>query len=247
MEQKITDIGQRMASRGARRFRILSIVAAYLTFLSVFAYLASRIVQFPGERSVSTWIQRWDPTWLDLVMNAVSAPGFRMAAVPLVVLTLVLLYLWGMRKESVLILASALVGSGVAYGIKAVVARPRPPADLVQTYHDFGGYSFPSSHVIFYVVILGTLAVFSTYNMRPCVTRRLIHGSLAFALIAIGISRIYLGAHWPVDVVGAYAYGLAVVAVVVGVWRLWIAKTDADVSTTGLTGTNGLQMKTTRH
>ncbi len=40
-------------------------------------------------------------------------------------------------------------------------------------------------------------------------------------LVAVGASRVYLGAHWSGDVVAGYALGAMIVAATVGLWRLW--------------------------
>ena len=77
---------------------------------------------------------------------------------------------------------------------------------------------------MYYVVFLGTLSLISTWHMKPSLVRRLIYAGLAVALIAVGVSRIYLGAHWLGDVLGGYAFGAAVVAFVAVLWRIWIER-----------------------
>jgi undecaprenyl-diphosphatase len=60
--------------------------------------------------------------------------------------------------------------------------------------------------------------------MAATATRTLILVLTAVTLLAIGVSRIYLGAHYWADVVGAYAFGAVVVAVSVVIWRLALAR-----------------------
>ena len=55
--------------------------------------------------------------------------------------------------------------------------------------------------------------------MKPGVALRVAQAAIMLALIGVGISRIYLGAHWLSDILGAYIFGTLVVASVVWVWR----------------------------
>ena len=57
------------------------------------------------------------------------------------------------------------------------------------------GYSFPSGHVMHYVVFLGTLAFVLSTSVKPGVNRWLIQGAVVAVLMAVGLSRVYLGVH----------------------------------------------------
>ena len=57
--------------------------------------------------------------------------------------------------------------------------------------------------------------------MRPGLSRWLVQAGVLAVLVAIRLSRIYLGVHWPSDVVGGYVVGAAVVAGAFWVWRRW--------------------------
>ena len=194
---------------------------ALLGALAVFGYFASVVGNFPGEVAISSWVQSWRSPWLDSAMKAVSAPGFGAWPVIIVASTVAFLYVTRRRKESVIMLGATVMASGVVSALKAVVERPRPSGTALDTFADLGGFSFPSGQVVHYVVFLGTLVLLSTWDMRPSLTKKLIHAGLAVSLVAIGASRVYLGAHWSGDVVAGYAFGAVVVAATVGFWRLW--------------------------
>ena len=83
------------------------------------------------------------------------------------------------------------------------------------------GYSFPSGHVMFYVVLLGALFFLLTSPGLSGRTIRLIQAVIAVAMVLTGISRIYLGVHWLSDVLAGFVYGAALVVVSVWAWRRW--------------------------
>ena len=228
MQLENAEPGRRLNSLGDRKLLISGVVAACLVLSGFVAYLAQDVDHFPGEQPITLWVQSWQASWLDSIMQGISAPGYRLAAMPLVALTLAFLYLKGLRKEAVLILAATLVASAANSVVKEVVARPRPSADGIDVVGDLAGFSFPSGHVLHYVVFLGTLAVVLTWSMEPCIRRRLVYGSLGLVLAAVGVSRMYLGAHWLGDVLAGYALGAVLVLVVVWLWRLWADKGAED-------------------
>lgn len=204
-----------------RRPLAIAVAAVYTMVVGVLIYLALEFENLPGELQITTWLQSWNPIWLEETMEAISAPGARMVGVFIVGLTAAFLYLKGLRKEAGLIVVTTASASIITNVIKLIIARPRPTLDMLEIYHEYPNYSFPSGHVMTYVVFLATLAVIVTWNMRPCAVRRLILGSLVFGMISVGVSRVYLGAHFPSDVLAGYAFSAAIVVGIVVLARRW--------------------------
>lgn len=116
------------------------------------------------------------------------------------------------RKRWVLItgLCVSVFGSAVsAYVLKELIARPRPDV-FMHAYTPTTLYSFPSIHaalsVAFYVFILWLL-----YDTLPAAWRHVANGAVTALILAIGFSRLYLGVHYPSDVLGGYILGGAFV------------------------------------
>ena len=208
-------------SAGRRRLWRLAAGGVILATLVAFAYAASVVDHFPGEVAASTWVQSWRAGWLDGAMKAASIAGEVVVAGAIVLLVAIALTLKGRRAQGGLIIAATLVGYSIRTVLKVVVARPRPSADLVEVIGRADGYSFPSGHVMHYVVLLGTLAFVLTAAARSGVGRWLVRGSVVVILAFVGLSRIYLGVHWLGDVLAGYAIGALVVAGVVWAWRRW--------------------------
>ncbi len=105
-----------------------------------------------------------------------------------------------------------LVGAGLLnFALKHVIQRPRPDQELALAPAD--GWSFPSGHALGSLVLFGMAA----YLLTRVVSRRsayLAVGTvLAMAVLGIGFSRVYLGAHWLSDVLGSYLAGACWLAV----------------------------------
>lgn len=123
----------------------------------------------------------------------------------IVVLTAVLFWIFRHRLEAVSILLVFELSIHLNSLVKSLVNRPRPTAMKVRVLEAAGGASFPSGHVMSYVAFWGLL-----FMLGVCVFKRKSWWQRAVLLISalfvvlIGPSRVYLGAHWASDVLGAY-------------------------------------------
>ena len=103
--------------------------------------------------------------------------------------------------------------------VKEVVQRQRPTPALVNVFSPLSDYSFPSGHVLFFTAFLGFL-FFLLYTLTPHSTLRTLGLVIMGALIGlVGVSRVYLGQHWPSDVLGAYLMGSVWLALMIYLYR----------------------------
>ena len=112
------------------------------------------------------------------------------------------------RNRSVLPMAAAAVASGGAWALahvaKAIADRPRPYqviTDAVLRQQPAHGTSFPSSHTAVTVAVVIALIPFLPRALAPV--------AITYAVL-VGWSRVYLGVHYPLDVLGGAGIGLAV-------------------------------------
>jgi membrane-associated phospholipid phosphatase len=147
------------------------------------------------------------------VMIAASVWGAPRRLAVLGVIAVIAFFLRRWRRGAVLV-AVTLIGAGaIDGGLKLLYGRTRPIA-FFELYPSPASYSFPSGHALFATAFFGGLAVLLWGRLaRPGL--RLAVALLAVSLIIlIGFSRIYLGVHYPTDVVGGFAAGIVWVAAV---------------------------------
>lgn len=97
----------------------------------------------------------------------------------------------------------------VTFALKELIHRARPfpmPIDSNGFLLEVNQYSFPSGHVLFFVVFFGLFAYLAWLNFTSY-TRILVVLACAALIILIGPSRVFLGAHWASDVLGGYMIG----------------------------------------
>ena len=96
------------------------------------------------------------------------------------------------------------------------MASPRPDSAMLEVREELTSYGFPSGHVLFTVVCFGALAILvSRVGGRYTGLRKAMQAGLLLLVVAMAISRVYLGIHWPSDVLGALAMGGVYLAVLV--------------------------------
>ena len=108
------------------------------------------------------------------------------------------------RSALALIVAYAITDATVAVA-KLVVSRPRPDANLTEA----GGFSFPSGHSAMSMAVYGCLAFALARTCRGF-PRAACALAGAAIVVAIGLSRIYLGVHYPSDVIAGWITGAAI-------------------------------------
>jgi len=193
-------------------------VIALLAFGPVCGMVAVMAYVF-GDLRITRFIQRFDDPYFHRLMVAVSWPGYfgRQWVVALCVAALLLRF--RLKIEA----ACLLIGLGSIWlltnAIKIIVGRPRPSPDLVEVYANSVACSFPSGHVTTYMALYGFLLYLVYTLMRPSPLRSALLIVLGALIGLVGLSRVYLGAHWASDVFGGYCLGFIWLALTIYFYR----------------------------
>jgi membrane-associated phospholipid phosphatase len=193
----------------------LLILACCVAALSFAAHI---FTVFPFDLIISRYIRGINNPVFAVLMQYVSIPGYGFIPILMIGGVTILLAFRRLYLMTYFMVFTA-VSILVAALLKLLVGRPRPPS-FVPNHADLlffvDRYSYPSGHVLFYVVFFGFIAYLS-YSHIKTAKKWLIISSCAALIVLIAPSRIYLGAHWASDVLGSYITGgLLLLMLIVG-------------------------------
>lgn len=154
------------------------------------------------QASILRFLHRIATPFLDLLANGASFFGEETF-----VIAIVLLVFWNINKQKGFALYMNVLTSVLVMGIlKAVVRAPRPFVVLEEIagkrMGTATGYSFPSGHTT-------TAASFYT-SLALLLKKRICSIIAAIMIVLVGVSRLYLGVHWPNDVFGGLLIGVSI-------------------------------------
>jgi undecaprenyl-diphosphatase len=192
-----------------RRYIVLILVlAVFSLFVSLEAHWHPI---FPGDLAVLLWIQSFSNPALTLIMSWTSFLFTRWPAALMVAVAGIIMW---RRLGKVAGIGIWIIGplSLINDLFKLAIGRPRPSTDQVQLpdtnllgiNHSFG---YPSGHTFFAILLLGFLAYLLFQNVRGSRWRMFTIILSLMIILMVSISRIYLGVHWPSDVLGGYILG----------------------------------------
>lgn len=192
----------------------LRLLLAFILCISLgvlFGYIATAVGNKSIARfdtSVISFVQGMETPWLTVVMKVFTQIGSVYIIAPVGVIAFVLLFYIFRYRQQALLFVIVVAGTPVLNGLlKNYFKRERPEIHRII---DIGGYSFPSGHSMMAFSFYAIIVYIAWRNAKTTLSRVLLILFAAFMIIIIGTSRIYLGVHYPSDVVGGF--------VVSGIW-----------------------------
>jgi undecaprenyl-diphosphatase len=147
------------------------------------------------------------PWWLQAMMRDITSLGGT------TILTLILVvsvgYLVMERKRGAALFLLLSVGGGTLLSSLLKIGFDRPRPDLVAHLVDVRSLSFPSGHAMLSAVTFLTIGVLLARTSPRRRVKAYIVGVCVLLTLAIGVSRVFLGVHWPTDVLAGWAVGAA--------------------------------------
>ncbi|HEY6186547.1 MAG TPA: phosphatase PAP2 family protein [Pyrinomonadaceae bacterium] len=216
-------VRESLRRRAARRLlRAETLYAVMLLAFAVLAGFAYFDKYFGWDLRISRGLQNLPVPGLLDFMRAVSFFGNTWKPFAITTVTALGFLMFSRRSEAAGLVLSAGGSALLNSLIKITIARPRPTSDLVMVYRDLHTQSFPSGHVTFYVCYFGFL-FFVAYALLPLrsLARRAALTLILLPIVLVGFSRVYLGAHWPSDTLGAYLMSGLWLAFSLHLYRIW--------------------------
>ncbi|HEY1528178.1 MAG TPA: phosphatase PAP2 family protein [Candidatus Angelobacter sp.] len=182
---------------------VVASLAAAMLALFLFAWLGNEVLQGDTQhfdQVIRVWVHGFASPGMTRAMNAVSLLGYNVLIAELAIALAV--FGWLRWRRGAVWLAVAMTGSLVLdLTLKYIYHRTRPTAYFGTAPHS---YSFPSGHALCSFCFYGVLAGLLSARTKPLAWRVVIWVVAAALVIAIGLSRIYLGVHYPSDVLAGY-------------------------------------------
>lgn len=161
------------------------------------------------------------PAWFQEAVRDMTALGSFVGLFFMALTATLALWLCSYRHLAIGLVVSLVAAFLASTALKIAVARPRP--DIVEHAALTFTASFPSGHAFLSAATLLTIASFVGLASRRADIARFCIVMAVIVAGLIGLSRIYLGVHWPTDVLGGWCLGIAWSSVVTA----WLGRTMA--------------------
>lgn len=196
-------------------------VALWAACAIAFALLATSAAlhdRFPGDEPLADALQDAGVPVLGGFFDLANTLGDQAFFFPFVLLLAVAFAVRRAWLEAVLVLL-VFVPRNFNDTLKSWIERPRPSADLVDVSDSAANFSFPSGHTVSTAMLFGLLFFLlpALVPWRPVC--RLLQACSLLAVAAAGPARVYVGVHWPSDVLGGYLLALLFLAPALAVYR----------------------------
>jgi undecaprenyl-diphosphatase len=156
------------------------------------------------DRPITRWMVAHRSPWLDTTMEAVTFLASAAFAIPVAVTAAVAGWYFKRSIRWPVLFVLGVGGTELIFNlVKVLVGRPRP---RIHPLIHAPGLSFPSGHTMTGVVLYGAIA-YMVANGRSWKTSTWVWMAAVLISCLVGVSRIYLGAHWFTDVLGAIFLG----------------------------------------
>ena len=159
------------------------------------------------DSSVQTAIRGDLPETLTLIFRGIT----RLIDLPIVIswaiILIAIFYLKKWKTESLLVAGNLGLAGILIVSLKHLYQRPRP--DILHLVEE-KGFSFPSGHSLAVTLFIGSLIIILGQRVKNTTTKLALQGLLGLYLVSVLVSRVYLGVHYPSDVLASLSLGLGI-------------------------------------
>ena len=181
-------------------------IVSCLLIIYIVAQISDEVLDkeaFAFDKVILLWVHSFANPTLDRLMHTITRLNDPDLVSVIAGVALILLIWKKCYPEAKIFVVDCAGGVILSYGLKSVFGKTRP--DLWQSAIQEVSFSYPSGHALGSTVLYGFLAyLFAT---RFPQFAWLIYLVVVLLIGVIGLSRLYLGVHWPTDIIGGYGIG----------------------------------------
>ena len=196
-----------------RMLEAAALIGLAVVALASFVLLFLAVIFDPqmalADAAIGQFLQGLRTDWATSTMVAITMLGDMAVLLPVALLMIAALAAGRQWALAAAVTAASLSGAIFVPVFKTLLHRARP----LPMYQGADGFSFPSGHSTLATIIFGLLALLVARSV-PARLRGWVYGFFVTLIALIGLSRVYLQAHWPSDVVAGMLFGGALVSVV---------------------------------
>ena len=145
----------------------------------------------------------------------------------MILITLLTLPILKNKKQTLFVGINLISSATINTILKMIFQRERPLEMIINE----TGYSYPSGHSFVSIAFYGFILYLILTKTNKKSQKYIITSLLSFLILTIGISRIYLGVHYPSDVIGGFTGGLIYLLIYIKIYRKYGEKNEKERKT----------------
>ncbi len=158
------------------------------------------------DSNIQTWVRGGLPAGLTRFFKTITILGNTPVQAIIAIVAVIWLYLRQYKAEAIFVGASGLLASILIVSLKYIYQRQRP--SITHLVHA-SGYSFPSGHSLGTFMILGAIAIVLAQRLEKKESKIVVYAITGLLIFLVGLSRIYVGVHYPTDVLAGFTLAFA--------------------------------------
>ncbi|HEO5801917.1 TPA: phosphatase PAP2 family protein [Streptococcus agalactiae] len=204
--------------------KLIQAFIAIILFFSlglVIKYWPDTVIAF--DQTIQESVRGQLPNLSTRFFKLITVIGNTVSQIAIAIMSVTFCYLKKWYPQARFIAVNAIISGICILPLKLIFQRVRPTLPhLVFA----GGYSFPSGHSMGTFMIFGSIIILLQYYMPNSIWKLLCQGILGLLIFLIGLSRIYLGVHFPTDVLAGFilAYGILNLTAYIFLAKDWLKK-----------------------
>ncbi|HEN2798453.1 TPA: phosphatase PAP2 family protein [Streptococcus agalactiae] len=204
--------------------KLIQAFIAIILFFSlglVIKYWPDTVIAF--DQTIQESVRGQLPNLSTRFGKLITVIGNTVSQIAIAIMSVTFCYLKKWYPQARFIAVNAIISGICILSLKLIFQRVRPTLPhLVFA----GGYSFPSGHSMGTFMIFGSIIILLQYYMPNSIWKLLCQGILGLLIFLIGLSRIYLGVHFPTDVLAGFilAYGILNLTAYIFLAKDWLKK-----------------------